>query len=159
MSLQLLSHEDAQCLFIVRRINKLGFKAAKKLKQYFTMFGTVVNVLCAHSTVRLSNGESAPPIVARKRPSSLGFVQMADAYSVSKILEHEHEVDGFLIRVEKFERHQSEAAAEEANEHEQALSCGPAFAKTHLEDRYQSEQSASTEYTAAGRSSSSGSDS
>merc|ERR1719343_1220775 len=36
MSLQLLSKEDPDTLFIVRRINKLGFKAAKKLRQHFS---------------------------------------------------------------------------------------------------------------------------
>ncbi|CAE7464458.1 mkkA [Symbiodinium sp. CCMP2592] len=34
-SLQLLSKEDPDKLIIVRRINKLGFKASRKLKQYF----------------------------------------------------------------------------------------------------------------------------
>eukprot|EP00445_Apocalathium_hangoei_P055961 CAMPEP_0204049922 /NCGR_PEP_ID=MMETSP0360-20130528/119324_1 /ASSEMBLY_ACC=CAM_ASM_000342 /TAXON_ID=268821 /ORGANISM="Scrippsiella Hangoei, Strain SHTV-5" /LENGTH=75 /DNA_ID=CAMNT_0050996845 /DNA_START=18 /DNA_END=242 /DNA_ORIENTATION=+ len=52
MSLQMLSNEDPACLFIVRRINKLGFKAARKIRQYFMAYGQVLKVLVAHSTVR-----------------------------------------------------------------------------------------------------------
>lgn len=120
MSLHLLSNEDPACLLIVRRINKLGFKAAKKLKQYFSQYGPVANVLCAHSTVRLNSCEPDPPVIARKRPSSLGFIHMAMASSVLKILENaEHEVDGFIIRVEKFERHHGEVETGDVNEEEE----------------------------------------
>lgn len=102
-SLQLLSGEEPDCLFIVRRINKLGFKAARKLKQHFSTYGTVVRVLVAHSTVR-QHGD--PQSHARRRPSSLGFVHMATADAVRQVLEHglEQEVDGSLIRVQRFER-------------------------------------------------------
>lgn len=102
-SLQQLANEDPDCLFIVRRINKLGFKASRTLKQYFSAHGPVVRVLLAHSTVR-QHGD--PQCHARRRPSSLGFVQMAAAAAVQTILAlgSEQEVDGALIRVQKFER-------------------------------------------------------
>lgn len=102
-SLQLLSNEDPDCLFIVRRINKLGFKAARKLKQHFLVYGTVVRVLVAHSTVRQQGDEQS---IARRRPSSLGFVHMASAGAVKLILAAgvEQDVDGCLIRVQRFER-------------------------------------------------------
>ena len=72
-SLQLLSNVNPDCLFIVRRINKLGFKAARTLKKHFSTHGNVLRVLVAHSTVR-QHGD--PQCQARRRPSSLGFVQM-----------------------------------------------------------------------------------
>lgn len=111
-SLQLLTNEDPDCLFIVRRMNKLGFKASRKLKQHFSAYGTVVRVLVAHSTVR-QHGD--PQCHARRRPSSLGFVQMAAAASVREVLAAgpEQEVDGSLIRVQKFERQHAENAAAE----------------------------------------------
>jgi len=113
-SLELLSTEDPRCLLIIRRINKLGFKADRKLKQFFSTFGVVVKVLCAHSSVRPSAAGQAPQ-PARKRPSSLGFLQMATAESVAEILKlDEYQIDGFPIKVQKFERHHGEAAAAEA---------------------------------------------
>lgn len=111
-SLQLLTNEDPDCLFIVRRMNKLGFKASRKLKYHFSAYGTVVRVLVAHSTVR-QHGD--PQCHARRRPSSLGFVQMATAASVKEVLAQgpEQEVDGAVIRVQRFERQHAEATADE----------------------------------------------
>lgn len=103
-SLQLLSGEDPDCLFIVRRINKLGFKASRTLKQYFSAKGQVVRVLVAHSTVRQ---QGDPSCQARRRPSSLGFVQMQSPEAVRRVLADglEQEVKGAVIRVQKFEHH------------------------------------------------------
>jgi hypothetical protein len=117
-SLQLLSSEDPDCLFIVRRINKLGFKAVRTLKRHFSGQGPVAKVLLAHSTVR-QHGD--PTCHARRRPSSLGFVQMANAEAVNKVLAlgAEQEVDGVLIRVQRFERQRiSEEEEQEENENE-----------------------------------------
>lgn len=102
-SLQLLSVEDPDCLLIVRRINKLGFKAGKILKKHFSHYGPVVRVLVAHSTMR-QHGEPQAP--TRRRPSSLGFVQMSASEAVQQILArgNEQEVDGSFIRVQRFER-------------------------------------------------------
>lgn len=117
-SLQLLSNEDPDCLFIVRRINKLGFKAVRTLKRHFSAHGQVAKVLLAHSTVR-QHGD--PSCHARRRPSSLGFVQMANAEAVSKVLAFgaEQEVDGVLIRVQSFERQRISECEKEDNEAEE----------------------------------------
>jgi hypothetical protein len=114
-SLQLLSGEDPDCLFIVRRINKLGFKAARKLKQHFSVYGTVVRVLVAHSTVR-QQGDCEN--LMRQRPSSLGFVHMASPEAVKSILSFgsEQEVDGSIIRVQRFERQCTDEGAADAEE-------------------------------------------
>lgn len=117
-TLQLLSHENPDCLFIVRRINKLGFKAGRVLKRHFGCFGKVVHVLVAHSTVRQHGDPQGP---ARRRPSSLGFVQMASTHAVQQILElgPEQDIEGSLIRVQKFERQNSEATPLEQEEEEE----------------------------------------
>lgn len=114
-SLQLLSKEDPDKLIIVRRINKLGFKASRKLKQYFGEFGTVVRVLIAHSTCRdLKDTEGK----VRQRPSSLGFVQLASAEAVRQALAlgTEQEVEGAVILVQKFERQSNASKAEAQHE-------------------------------------------
>mmetsp|Transcript_30391 Transcript_30391/g.80606 ORF Transcript_30391/g.80606 Transcript_30391/m.80606 type:complete len:331 (+) Transcript_30391:96-1088(+) len=111
-SLQLLSNVNPDCLFIVRRINKLGFKAVRTLKKHFSMHGSVLRVLVAHSTVR-QHGD--PQCQARRRPSSLGFVQMSSREAVEAVLAYgqEQEVDGSFIRVQKFERQHALAEMEE----------------------------------------------
>jgi len=102
-SLQMLAAEKPECLFIVRRIHKLGFKSAAKLKRHFSAFGPVVRVLLAHSTVRL---QGDPHCSARRRPSSLGFVQMARVESVRQVLAlgPEIEICDSSIRIQRFER-------------------------------------------------------
>merc|ERR1719329_32056 len=112
-SLQVLCHEDPDCLFVVRRINKLGFHACRSLKQHFAAQGQVVRVLSAHSTVR-QHGDAPGP--GRRRPSSLGFVQMATAKGVQKVLAlgTQHIVDGCAIIVQKFERQHDAELLEKA---------------------------------------------
>mmetsp|Transcript_74675 Transcript_74675/g.211245 ORF Transcript_74675/g.211245 Transcript_74675/m.211245 type:complete len:361 (+) Transcript_74675:92-1174(+) len=130
-SLQLLAEEDPAVLFIVRRIHKLGFKAARKLREYFAHFGVVVRVLVAHSTARGDARGAEGLARTRRRPSSLGFVQMGAAEAVLRILAvgAEQEVEGFSIRVQRFERQQGvdaiaqeeEAAELRASKHEDRI--------------------------------------
>jgi len=118
-SLQMLSNENPACLFIVRRINKLGFKAGRILKRHFGSFGAVVRVLVAHSTVRQQSDTACQ---ARRRPSSLGFVHMASTSAVDQILKlgPEQNIEGAMIRIQKFERQNSEATSVEEQETEAA---------------------------------------
>lgn len=111
-SLQMLSNEDPDCLFIVRRINRLGFKAPKKLKRHFSSCGRVSQVLMAHSTVH-TKGEQ--PLYPRRRPSSLGFVLMATPEGARRAhaLGEEQTVDNCIISVQRFERQQKEDYSEE----------------------------------------------
>lgn len=127
-SLQTLSSEEPDCLFIVRRINKLGFKATRTLKEHFSSCGTVVRVLVAHSTVR-QRGD--PQCHARRRPSSLGFVHMATAEAVQKVLARgaEQQIGGSLILVQRFERQRdsvmalANVAEEEGHEEKHEADC------------------------------------
>lgn len=116
-SLQILSQEDPACLCIVRRINKLGFKAPQKLKLFFSQFGPVVRVLLAHSTVR-QQGESTTP--ARRRPASLGFLQMRKASSIAEVLARGPilQVEGVDVMVQQFVRGMNvNNEDEDANQH------------------------------------------
>mmetsp|Transcript_72002 Transcript_72002/g.186995 ORF Transcript_72002/g.186995 Transcript_72002/m.186995 type:complete len:421 (-) Transcript_72002:269-1531(-) len=113
-SLMMLSGEDADCIFIVRRINKLGFKASRTLRQHFSAYGPVARVLVAHSTVRQhGTGETL-----RRRPSSLGFVQMHSAEAVRRVLAAgaEQEVKGAAICVQTFEQKVVGACDDEAHD-------------------------------------------
>jgi hypothetical protein len=68
--LSVLDHEDEKCVFIVRRISKLGYAAHDILNQYFSSnFGHVKNVLLLPSR---GKGDS------RTRPASMGFIVMAN---------------------------------------------------------------------------------
>jgi len=100
-SLRALSGVDPDCVIIVRRINRLGLKSARHLKQHFSSYGPVVRVLVAHSTVHPGGSGKAP----RQRPSSLGFVHMSTPDVAQAILAMgpEQEVDGVTIRVQRFE--------------------------------------------------------
>jgi len=110
-SLQTLASVDPACLLIVRRINKLGFKASRKLKQHFSTYGAVIRVLVAHSTAK-QRGD--PESRSRRRPSSLGFVHMAQPSAVAEILKRgeDQDIAGSIIRVQGFERYGRNALAD-----------------------------------------------
>ena len=96
-----LSQKNPHCIFIVRHINKLGWKAPRKLKAFFSSYGPVVRVLVARSTVRQSY---QPDAWFHRRPSSLGFVQMRTAQAVQAILAMgaEQQINGAMISVQQF---------------------------------------------------------
>jgi len=102
--LHMVARVDPACLLIVRRINKLGFKAPQKLKQHFSTYGVVIRVLVAHSAVKQ---HSDPASRACRRPGSLGFVHMALPSAIAEILKRgeTQDIAGAVIRVQGFERH------------------------------------------------------
>lgn len=103
-SLQAIEGVDPRCLFIVRRINKLGFSAAKLLKAHFAVYGEVRDVLLAHSTHRRHAGEAGTRL--RSRPSSLGFVHMSSLEEAQAILSvgQQQKIGVATILVQPFER-------------------------------------------------------
>jgi len=106
-SLRVLEDEDPYCLLIVRRISKLGFKATRSLKQHFSAYGPVVRVLLAHSTARQYCDQQ---FQVKRRPSNLGFVQMATAEAANMVLAQgaSQAVEGIIVNVQRFERHGEE---------------------------------------------------
>lgn len=103
-SLRSLEVEDPECILIVRRISKLGFKATQSLKKHFSAYGPVVKVLLAHSTARQYCDQQ---FHVKRRPSNLGFIQMGTAEAAKLVLSQgaSHEVEGIAINVQRFERH------------------------------------------------------
>jgi hypothetical protein len=116
--LQVLSQEDAHCIFTVRNTRKLGFEAPSKLKTWFSAYGPVVRILLAHSTVKTFD---QPNTQSWRRPSNLGFVQMASPTAVQAILARgsEHVIQGVSISVQQFSIPKSGALDEAAFEDEE----------------------------------------
>ncbi|CAK0887271.1 unnamed protein product [Prorocentrum cordatum] len=81
--LKLLQREhDHQCVFVARRLHTLSFASERLVASHFSAFGQVKRVLIAHTKATRSL-EAA----ARVRPGSIGFVVMAHASAVTRILE------------------------------------------------------------------------
>jgi hypothetical protein len=101
--LKALGNEDPACIFIVRKVNRLGFRSVEVLTKYFQQQGTVVKVLVAHSKVKRNQPGNAELYL---RPGSLGFVLMKNAESVQHILAAGPTVNvqGTPIRVQAFSR-------------------------------------------------------
>lgn len=107
-----LRSKDPRCVFVARRINKLGFKSKSHLQKYFAWYGKVSRVLVAHSKVKASEECT----YSRTRPGNFGFVIMSSAEDVQKILAEGqwHTVLGVEIQVHKFEHTQVEKEMQEA---------------------------------------------
>jgi hypothetical protein len=101
--LKALGNEDPQCIFIVRKVNRLGFRSVEVLTKFFEQHGTVVKVLVAHSKVKRNQPGNAELYL---RPGSLGFVLMKNQESVQRILAGGPTVtvQGTPIRVQAFSR-------------------------------------------------------
>merc|ERR1719161_53062 len=101
--LKALGNEDPSCIFIVRKVNRLGFRSVETLTKFFSQHDTVVKVLVAHSKVKRNQGGSSELYL---RPGSLGFVLMKTPESVQNILAQGPimTVQGVSIRVQPFSR-------------------------------------------------------
>jgi hypothetical protein len=98
--LRALADEHPHCVFIARRCHTLGFQSEELLAQHYSKFGQVRRVLVMPSTVKCSLKNTAK----RVRPGSIGFIVMADAESVERILQEggEQTVAGKGITVGRF---------------------------------------------------------
>jgi hypothetical protein len=128
-SLRKLEDVDPACVVIVRRINKLGFKATRALKHHFSAYGQVVQVLLAHSTAKQFSDQQ---FVTKRRPTNLGYIQMASAEMVMKILAdgEERDVEGVQIAVQRFQR-PSEVEEEQEWAHEDSVDLAEDFEVVH----------------------------
>eukprot|EP00929_Paragymnodinium_shiwhaense_P012544 TRINITY_DN11982_c0_g1_i1.p1 TRINITY_DN11982_c0_g1~~TRINITY_DN11982_c0_g1_i1.p1 ORF type:complete len:945 (-),score=231.40 TRINITY_DN11982_c0_g1_i1:393-3227(-) len=99
-----LRSEDATCVFAVRRINKLGFRAKDLVEHHFSQYGEVRRVLVAPSKVRPFGDCSERE--QRTRPGGLGLIVMSSSQSVEYVhsLGEEQMVAGHPIRVQRFRR-------------------------------------------------------
>ncbi|EER11872.1 hypothetical protein Pmar_PMAR015579 [Perkinsus marinus ATCC 50983] len=118
--LQELDEEDENCIFIVRRIHKFGFKSPVFLREYFEEYGQVCKVLVAHSRQLQSGPHDTTR--TRSRPASLGFVLMGDSESVQRILADgpTHKIADVEITVHHFEnRHPEKDSQAESSQDQQ----------------------------------------
>jgi hypothetical protein len=104
-NLRKLAEIDADRIFMVRKINKLGLGSAQLLKTYFGQFGGVTNALVTHSLDKREFDKNNPKSRPLVKPAGIGFVVMDKAEDVRKILHTglEHIVYGVKIRVATYE--------------------------------------------------------
>jgi len=119
--LQALQQEDAACVLIARRINKLGFSSSSHLRAHFSRYGQVKGVFVSHSRVRSLRAFShqrAADAHWRLRAAALGFVVMESPEVVQMILDEgvDHTVIGVPIHLHPFQRHNPMEDEEGENE-------------------------------------------
>ena len=94
--LNVLDYENEACIFIVRRISKLGHAANDSLYTYFNQFGRVRRILLLPSRGKCDS---------RTRPASMGFVVMESAFDCNRICQGLVYRIGFSdVNVQKFVR-------------------------------------------------------
>lgn len=100
--LQELQDTPPANVFIVRKINRLGFNSPGLLKDHFARRGSVQSVLVAHSNVHCPARRST----TRLRPAAMGFVVMATQEEAEAVLVEgeEHFVGGVPIIVQPYKR-------------------------------------------------------
>ncbi|KAF4703458.1 acyl-protein thioesterase, partial [Perkinsus olseni] len=117
--LRSLSNVDEKRVFTVRKIQKLGFESPPKLREYFSMWGKVTNILVLHRQARTastSGGDSNNDKNVRVRPPSVGFVVMEDPDVVSRILSTpKHTICGHSCEVQVFERKHRHSTGSSSN--------------------------------------------
>lgn len=96
--LEALSDCDEQCVFSVRKINKLGFKSHSALKKYFGQFGQVAAIFFLPYRYK--------PDTSSVRPSSMAFVRMSTRRAVHSIFAAGpvHYIHGWPVTVQVFNR-------------------------------------------------------
>lgn len=113
-NLRKLAEVDADRVFMVRKINKLGLGSAQLLKTYFGQIGGVTNVYVTHSIDRRKiehfENPNAKPVV---RPAGIGFVVMDKAEDVATVFQNgkEQMVYGVKIGLSPYEHHIPDEAA------------------------------------------------
>merc|ERR1740121_961603 len=143
--LQSLSLEDPARVFIVRRINKLGFASSGQLRLHFSRYAEVKGVHVSHSRVkslRPTGERRSPNVQWRLRAAALGFVVMSSREAVQCILEDgpEHEVNGVMVRVHPFHRRSVNQLSEQEAEYHLSAVQGAAGSDHMLDDLALEEQ-------------------
>jgi len=101
-----LDKEDPQQILIVRKISRLGFQSAERLKKYFERFGPISKVLLSNSHAKESGSSGI-----RLRPSGIGFVVFEDSADAEKALAEgeDHTVNDVEICLRAFERRRGDS--------------------------------------------------
>merc|ERR1719352_656521 len=108
-----LQQEDPGKILIVRKINRLGFDSAEKLKAHFEQYGHV-------EKVRLSNAHAKQPgnFRSRVRPSGIAFLLFQDPQDATRALDagESQFVAGMEVFVRRFERRQGDSNSSNGDE-------------------------------------------
>lgn len=101
--LHALDNESDDCIVVVRRITRLGFKSNRIIKSRFEQMGwDVKNVVLLPSRSRPINSGNTAPVA---RPSSMGFVVFGTARSAADCLaKGSVTVDGVDVLIQPFSR-------------------------------------------------------
>lgn len=101
MDLEKLKEYPIGCSLMVKKIKNLGFDSATALRDHFSSYGTVVDVLVSHSITK----PSAKRKKGRVRPAAVGFVVLAALGDVKKVLGAgaEHMINGVSTEVLQFQ--------------------------------------------------------
>jgi hypothetical protein len=102
MHFQTLQTKDPGQVLIARKLNHLGFESPAVLKQHFSVYGTVEEVLVTHSRVRCHSSASG----VRTRPASFGFIVMGSVDEAKMILAQGslQTVQGVTVSISPFEQ-------------------------------------------------------
>eukprot|EP00913_Durusdinium_trenchii_P011913 g11190.t1 len=122
--LEELRSEDPRCIFIVRRINKLGFRSKSSLESHYQKYGKVLQVCVAHSKVKpLPNtGQTA-----RTRPGDILLggngpnERLGPARKRKQLVLLQgsiHKIDGVEVSVQKYQPSGDNDEVEENDEEE-----------------------------------------
>lgn len=100
LHLKKLEEHDPRCVFLMKKIKKLGFDAEALLRRHFEVFGPIDDVLLINPLTKSSGYDFAQ----RVRPSGMGFVIMRHAEDVGRVLAvgPEHIVSDVPIEVRQF---------------------------------------------------------
>jgi hypothetical protein len=102
-ALRIRSPEDEQRVITVRKVHKLGFKSQMFLKQYFSRYGHVEDVVLL--PMRSRPKPMADGSIRGNRPSSMGFVVMSSPQAArAALLSPVQEIRGWPIEVRPFIR-------------------------------------------------------
>jgi hypothetical protein len=100
VSLQKLAEYDADRIFMVRKINKLGLGSAQLLKSWFSQVGGVTQVFVTHSIDRrMKNGAPKGRHGPCVRPAGIGFVVMDSAEGAQRALQNGMEQTAFGVQI------------------------------------------------------------
>lgn len=110
-ALQVKTEADEKRVFTVRKVHKLGFKARHILREYFSKYGHVRDVVLLPMRAKPRPGPGG--IIRGPRPSSMGFVVMSTPEEVRRVLDVDgvHIVRGWPIEVRPFVRPADQAPA------------------------------------------------
>lgn len=104
--LKKLDHVDPRCVVGVRKINRLGFEARDLLREHFSRYGAVEDILLSGAEEK---GAVAGGPRVRVRPSGFGFVVFESVEAAATVLRDgpAQVINDSEILVNSFERRDS----------------------------------------------------